>query len=1009
MLPLSLEENMKKIGKIFFVMVALALSLFALSCNKGSEKDTTAPAEVSDFNVLVEDNNAILTWTNPADSDFAGTKLSMNPALGELSKEKTLKSDVGTFTVTGLSDGQSYTFTIKTFDKSENLSAGTTKGLSVEDKAPGEVSNLSYRIEKDRTIFTWTNPTDSDFAGIKISTLSSCEEDVTLGNDVTSYTVPYPLLDGTYYFTFKTFDKSGNFSDGVLLEEAFKDRRAPAEVSDFKVEAENDHAVLTWTNPDDYDFKGTKLSMSPAAGNLATQQTLESTTSTFTVTGLTVGQTYTFTIKTFDERKNISTGTTIDGTVKDTLAPGEVSTFNVDAENGKAILTWTNPADSDFAGTKLSMSPAIGNLATEQTFGSGVTTFTVTGLTDYQSYTFTIKTFDKSGNLSEGKKIEGAVKDSVAPGEVSSFNVDAKNGKAVLTWTNPADGDFAGTKLSMSPAAGNLATEQTFGSGVTTFTVTGLTNGQTYTFTIKTFDKSENPSTGKTIEGTVKDTLAPTEVSNFAVKAENGTAVLSWKNPADSDFAGTKLSMSPSLGELATEKTLASNVSTFTVTGLVVGQSYSFTIKTFDKNENFSTGKKIEETVKDTIGPSDVSNFKVIAENQKVSLSWANPNDEDFDGVKITVTTKAGESVKVESLESDKTSLEVTGLTNAVTYIFKIQAVDKSGNPSSGISASVVPWDNTSFVKIAGSTINGKKNEKNCLGVFINGRTVTLSDFYMCKYEVTQAEYKEVMQSQTVTVNGKSYTLAAQPSYSSANSSEYALDIATLGEEQEKRPVDGLTWYDAVYFCNAKSKKEGLSPAYDISVTAVDDTNHITGASVTLIDGASGYRLPTEAEWEYAARGGNPDAAEWDYIFSGCTSEKTYSDSNFIYSDESLDAVGWYGYNNNSGTTGTSWVSNDASGKGSHQVGKKKANSLGLFDMSGNASEWCYDLYDSTVSKGSVTNPVGVDSSDYHCVRGGNWSDVATVSSVCFRGDVAKPSERFDYLGLRLVRSVPKN
>lgn len=213
---------------------------------------------------------------------------------------------------------------------------------------------------------------------------------------------------------------------------------------------------------------------------------------------------------------------------------------------------------------------------------------------------------------------------------------------------------------------------------------------------------------------------------------------------------------------------------------------------------------------------------------------------------------------------------------------------------------------------------------------------VWVDSFLMDKYELTQEQYVKLVGSNPSSFRGAS------------------------------RPVDTISWADAVLYCNLRSRAEGLEPCYDEeSETWQCDFQ------------ANGYRLPTEAEWEYTCRAG----AETEYYFG--------------HDPRALTKYGWY---------------IDNSFKKTHSVGKKRPNRWGLHDMYGNVAEWCNDVYDTNYYKRSPSkNPRGPQEGDIKVLRGGGWQD----SADCLRSSW-RAYENFsfvdacimDSMGFRCVKSI---
>ena len=236
-------------------------------------------------------------------------------------------------------------------------------------------------------------------------------------------------------------------------------------------------------------------------------------------------------------------------------------------------------------------------------------------------------------------------------------------------------------------------------------------------------------------------------------------------------------------------------------------------------------------------------------------------------------------------------------------------------------------------------TSNSQQNERPM-------RRVTLSGFWMCRHPVTQSEWLELMGSSV----WQQRDLADE-------------DFPMYGEG-DKLPMYYVNFFEAVAYANRKSQRERLAPAYMIS--GAGDSR-----IVSRNPSANGYRLPTEAEWEYAARGG------------------LYSEGNIYSGSDNVDEVAWYSEN---------------SGKNTQELCTKKPNGIGLYDMSGNVWEWCWDLWGKYPRKDEI-DPEGAPLGDNRVIRGGSWNSSAAEVRSANRDGIA-PSSRDSDLGFRLVRSI---
>ena len=248
-----------------------------------------------------------------------------------------------------------------------------------------------------------------------------------------------------------------------------------------------------------------------------------------------------------------------------------------------------------------------------------------------------------------------------------------------------------------------------------------------------------------------------------------------------------------------------------------------------------------------------------------------------------------------------------------------------------------------------------------CILPWPERKVILTKGFYMGLFEVTQAEYKALI---------------------GTNPSRY-----NLGDESF--PVEQVSWYEAVEYCNILSENEGLTPAYTIDKSKEDPNNTLNDSSdpkwtVTMIDGANGYRLPTEAEWEYACRAGTTTVFYTGNNIS--TDQANLNGDPYIFGDP---------YGLNRGRT--------------IAAGSFAPNPWGFFDMHGNVWEWCWDFINDggnsyySTAPNPDTDPTGLTQGNRRVVRGGAWNRGPARAISAYR-ERTRPQRKMSDLGFRVIR-----
>ncbi len=665
----------------------------------------TLPDAPTGINVVAGNESATVSWAAPrSDGGSAITSYTVSVRPGRTTVN--VKSDSLSTVVSNLTNGTSYSFVIAAVN-----AAGT--GASSEPSAdikpvappvrstvPGSPTAVNATVSGGKVTVTWIAP-DTDggdsLTGYKVVSNPGAQEVVSSQD---SLRASYETLEKGVSYTFTVVaintvgDSSPSRPSGSVLVKGVPD--APSNIT---ATASDGSVDLTWDKPtSDGGSPVSDYKITVTSGRTEVKvETSRSTTAS--ISGLTNGTAYTFTVKATNsvgdspESRASSSVTPSARLVK----PGSPTGVTATPGDGKITVAWTAPASdggTPLTGYKVIVSPG----GTEFDEDSGRTTsLVVDRLTNGTLYTFTVVAINSVGNSPASRASQSVrpVAKSTVPDQPTRVSAVAGDGKATVSWTVPSnDGGSSITGYTVSVSPGRLTVSAT--SRETSVEVTGLTNGTAYTFSVAATNdvgtgRLSSPSGSITPQSALSVPEVPTGV--LAV-AGDGQVTVSWSAPSsDGGSVITKYSVTVSPSRQVVD-TSSGRETSLTVSGLTNGTAYQFTVKAVNSVGNSDDSRPSSTaTPKSRITvpgiPTDVSaNFG----DSSADLSWSAPSNDGgsaITGYEITVTP-GGAKIAVDSART--LNKKVTGLTNGTSYTFVVKAKNEAGNGSDSTPTnSVIP------------------------------------------------------------------------------------------------------------------------------------------------------------------------------------------------------------------------------------------------------------------------------------------------------------------------------
>ena len=627
----------------------------------------TVPGAATGVDAVFGDSQALVSWTAPSSTGGAAiTSYTVTSSSGSRACTTTTTS----CTVTGLTNGTAYTFTVTASNKAGTGSASSASSAVVPATVPDAPTSVTGVFGDSQALVSWTAPSNTGGSVITAYTVTSSPGSFICTTSTTSCTVT-GLTNGTNYtFTVTATNVvgAGTPSDASLAVSPATVPGVPTGV----IGTSNDASVLvSWSAP--FSTGGASIT-SYTVTSLPGSFTCTTSTMSCTVTGLTNGTNYTFTVLATNKAGSGAVSSA-SGAVTPAGAPRAVSAVVGVFGDSAVTVSWTIPTDnggSAITGYTVTASPGGFECST-----SG-TSCTVSGLTNGTAYTFSVVALNAVGSGSA--MTSAAVVPASIPGSPSAATTQFGDSSMTVSWTAPSsNGGSEITLYTVTSSPGSF----TCTTSTTSCTVTGLTNGIAYTFTVKATNKAGSSVPSALALGTRTPATVPGAPTSLSGSSSGTQITVNWtapKSDGGSGVTGYRVTASPS------GKTCTSTSTSCVFTSMGAYSLYTFTVVAINKAGSGAPSDSLSVGV--VVAPEAPTGVVGVFGDSQVTVSWIAPVSDGGNAITLyTVTALPGRRT---CTATSATSCTVTGLTNGGSYTFTVVAANSRGDGQASEASDVI-------------------------------------------------------------------------------------------------------------------------------------------------------------------------------------------------------------------------------------------------------------------------------------------------------------------------------